>query len=553
MANKPGKNENLSSYAGRWVAQIGDRVVGQGGTPEQALQAAKASCFKENAQVSYVATPMPLAIPALVESVRQILSASMPVYMVGGAVRDMLLGRETHDLDFLVPRNSFSIGRQIASALKGAFYPLDEERQTARVILTDPDGKQFVLDVALQRGPSLESDLVGRDFTVNAIAIDIWEPNALLDPLGGSVDLLAKKLRACSNTSFEDDPVRILRGVRLAAELNFNLVPETRRQMRQAIHGLERVTPERLRDELFRILNGPQPATVLRALDILGALPYVLPEIEPMKGVEQPPPHTADVFTHSLEVLQRLETLLDVLALQRNPEIAENLMMGLVSIRLGRYRHQLEQHLQNPLNPYRTRRGLLFFAALYHDAGKCETRQVDQTGRIRFLGHEAIGADLVARRGQALNLSNVEINHLVKIVLHHMRPLLMAHYSRHPTSRAVYRFFRATGVAGVDICLLSLADALATYGPTLTEEIWNTQLEVIRILFEAWWEHPEKSVSPPPIVNGSDILKECNISPGPLVGKLLETIREAQVSRRVKTHQEAIELAKSVLAGNRRM
>jgi tRNA nucleotidyltransferase/poly(A) polymerase len=553
MASKQSENDDLSAYAGRWVAQIGSRVIGQGGTPGQALQAAKASCFKDTPVVSYVATQNPLAIPPLVEQIRKILPPGMPVYLVGGAVRDMLLGRETHDLDFVVPHDSFSIGRQIANALKGAFYPLDEERQTARVILANPDGTRRILDVALQRYPNLESDLAGRDFTVNAIAIDIWKPTALLDPLGGAADLLAKKIRACSDSTFVDDPVRVLRGIRLAAELKFNLIPKTRRQMRESVPKLTQVSPERLRDELFRILDGPQPATVLRALDILGALPYILPEVEQMKGVEQPPPHTADVYTHSLEVLQRLETLLDVLASHHNREIAENFIMGLVSMHLGRYREQLDQHLHISLNPNRTLRGLLFFAALYHDAGKCETRQVDHAGRIRFIGHEAVGADLVTRRGQLLNLSNVEINRLVKIVLHHMRPLSLAHYSKPPSSRAVYRFFRVTGTAGVDICLLSLADALATYGTALTEEVWANHLDVIRILLEAWWEHPEKSVAPPPIVNGSDLLKECNLSPGPLVGKLLETIREAQVSGRVKTRQEAIELANSVLAGKRKM
>ena len=221
----------------------------------------------------------PLSFLEVLEKVRAVLPSGLTVYAVGGAVRDELLGRPIHDVDFILSGGALKIGRQAANALGGAYYPLDEERDTARVILPQPDGSRLALDFAGQRGPDLESDLRARDFTLNAIAVELSDPHALLDPLGGAADLRANLLRACSPTAFENDPVRILRGVRLATAFGFHIQPETRQLMRQSVERLPRISPERLRDELFRILEGPQPATALRALDLLGVLLFVLPEL----------------------------------------------------------------------------------------------------------------------------------------------------------------------------------------------------------------------------------------------------------------------------------
>ena len=285
-----GENEN--SYAGRWIARLRGRVVAQGGTPEQARRAAQ-SRYKETPEVVFMPTPYPLMFPALLESVRSSIPDGLTVYLVGGAVRDALLGRPVHDLDFVLERNAIKTARHIADALHADFYPLDSERDTGRVIVTNADGTHMLMDFAAFRGAdpssgtgkSLEADLEGRDFTLNAIALKLSD-NSLYDPLGGAMDLKEKRLRACSPSAFTDDPVRILRGVRLAANFGFHILPETRAAMKAAAGLLGKVSPERLRDELFRILDGSQPATCLRALDLLGALDKVLPELSALKGVE---------------------------------------------------------------------------------------------------------------------------------------------------------------------------------------------------------------------------------------------------------------------------
>jgi tRNA nucleotidyltransferase/poly(A) polymerase len=231
-----GEDEN--SYAGRWIARIRGRVVAQGGTPEQARRAAQ-SRFKETPEVLFMQPLYPLNFPALLDSVRAALTsrgtvpAGRTVYLVGGAVRDALLGRASHDLDFSMEGDAIRTARRIADALDGAFYTLDSERDTGRVIVTNTDGSRTIMDFASFRGADLETDLKGRDFTLNAMALSLSD-NSLHDPLGGAMDLKEKRLRACSPTSFSDDPARILRGVRLAAQFGFHILPETRTAMKTA-------------------------------------------------------------------------------------------------------------------------------------------------------------------------------------------------------------------------------------------------------------------------------------------------------------------------------
>jgi putative nucleotidyltransferase with HDIG domain len=481
------------------------------------------------------------------------LPPETPVYLVGGAVRDAMLGIPTHDLDFAVPARAGQIARQVADGLSGAFYPLDEERDYGRVILTGGEGERQVIDFAQFQGPDLESDLRNRDFSVNAMAVDIRSEFTLVDPLGGAADLRRKRLRACSPRSFITDPLRILRGIRLAASFGFQVVPETRQLMRQAAPGLPGVSRERLRDEIFRILDAPRQAASLQALDLLGVMPYLFPELLELKGVEQSPPHVSEVWNHTFEVLKKLDSVLQVLSPVFNPDLAANLHLGLLVLRLGRYREALETHLGVRLNQDRSLRPLLFLAALYHDIGKPQTRTSDAQGRIRFLGHEETGAKQTARRLQFLQLSNAEIDRAKTIVRHHMRPLLLAQTGDLPSRRAIYRFFRDTGPAGIDIGLLSLADVLGTYGPTLPQETWANHLEVVRTLFEAWWERPAESVSPPALVTGHDLIAELQVSPGPLVGKMLAAIQEAQATGQVKNRRQALSLAKDLLANSGRM
>lgn len=494
----------------------------------------------------------------VLESLREFSSPERPVYMVGGAVRDMLLDRPIHDMDFVLPGETRHLARQVAARLNGALYILDEERHTTRVVLDQAElpggraGDHFLLDFAAFRAGDLAGDLGDRDFTINALAFDIAHPDQLIDPMGGLDDLRAGCIRACSPASFSNDPIRILRAVRQALGLGFHLDPASLQLMRTAVTLLPKISAERLRDELFKILDGSNVALAIRILDRLGVLPYVLPELEGLKGISQSPPHTVDVWEHTLNTIQYLEQLLQPLIGQYQEETVPDLTVGSAVLWLGRFRDHFEQHFNQVLVPERTVRSLLFLSALYHDVEKPATRETTPGGKIRFLGHQDTGALTIAQRGRQLALSADEIDRLETIIKNHMRvhqfmnPLLKDETQK-PSRRAIYRYFRDTDKAGIDICLISLADTRGTYGFTLPSNIWQSELEICRTLLEAYWEKTTEIVSPPRLLSGHDLMQIFGMKPGKIIGQALSAIREAQAVGEIHTRDEALDYVRNWL------
>lgn len=492
----------------------------------------------------------------LLKRITTLLPRDVPIYLVGGAVRDVFLNRQSIDFDFITGGDSLGMARKLADKLGAAYFPLDSVRKVARVILKGNEDLVYAgtgpirVDFSAFQGENLEADLQGRDFTVNAMAIEVHRLQSIVDPLNGKTDLLDRRLRACSLSSFQDDPVRILRAVRLSVELGMSIDPETLHLIREATTLLPQVSPERLRDELFKMLSISHPALSIRVLDNLNALDFLLPEVGRLKDLQQSKPHVMDVWNHTLEVLTRLEIVLDVLGPNYNLDRADNLVIGLAVMKLGKYHQQIEAHLRNALNVERPHRGIMFLAGLYHDIGKPASKSVDSEGKIRFIGHDQIGGQQIYKRGRALRLSNLEIDRLVAIVGHHMRPSLLSHPEEFPTRKAIYHFFRNTGAAGVDICILSLADMLATYGPTLPEDRWVRHLDVVQAMLGAWWDEREEFIFPAAVIDGKELMEAAELNPGPIVGYLLEAIREAQINHEVSSKDEAIILAKKILHEN---
>jgi poly(A) polymerase len=541
-------SQAASVYAGRWVARVGGRIIAQGGTPEQALHAAHNSRHKEKPEIIYM--PVPFSLSPLIDKVRDALP-KQEIYLVGGAVRDMLRNRVSHDLDFALPSNGVSLARRVANALHADFMVLDAERDTGRVIFTESDNSRTFLDFATYRnGTTLEADLSSRDFTMNAIAYDI-HANTIIDPLNGASDLRAKLIRACSPTALHDDPVRILRAIRQAAAFEFKIELGTRNAMKEAASLLPKISPERQRDELFKILDGPRPDTSMRALEMLGVFPHLIPELSAMKGVSQSLPHIYDVWEHTLSVLRHLEGILTSLRIGYSAEETNDMLTGLLTLRLGRFRERFAAHFAESLNTDRTVRAVLFFAALYHDVQKPATRSVDEGGRIRFFDHDVQGAKVTAQRARAFNLSNDEVERIEKIILHHMR----FHFfisrleadRQEPSRKAIYRFFRDAGEAGVDLVLLGLADLRGMRDHTLTQENWVVALDVARLLLENYWEKREETITPPRLLDGNDLMRELDLQPGRIIGQLLEAIREGQATGRIETREQAMEFAREEL------
>jgi tRNA nucleotidyltransferase/poly(A) polymerase len=539
--------DSLTPYAGRWVALLRGQVIGVGATAVEARTNARLSHPKADPQVVYVPEPFDYELPEIITRVRALLPEPARVWLVGGAVRDLLLSRRVHDVDFAVDGDALAIARRVADALGGAFYPLDAERGAGRIILRGAEAPGQTLDFARLRGADIFADLAARDFTVNAIAVPLTAPDTCLDPLRGIADLRAKLIRACAPDAIAADPIRGVRAVRLAAQLNFRIEKETRAAIKAHATELPRVAAERIRDEFIRCLGGPQPAASLRALDLLGLLEQIVPELKALQGLAQPPPHTLDVWEHTLAVITRLAEIIHLLGPVHDVDAASDLTAGTVSVRLGRYRGPISARLAQPLAGDRPTRWVLMLAALLHDAAKPETRSLEADGRIRFLGHEGRSAALTANVLARLKFSADEIRYAQTVVAHHMRPRQLTREGE-PRPRAIHRFFRETGAAGVDIVLLSLADFLGKYGAhPPPEDEWAHHVAGCARMLEAYFEKHEAIVAPPPLVNGDDLMRELGLKPGPKIGRLLEAVREAQAAGEINTRDEALAYARDAL------
>ena len=343
-------------------------------------------------------------------------------------------------------------------------------------------------------------------------------------------------VRAVSETAFESDAARLIRAVRLAAELGFSIDSETEALIRHHSHLITSVAGERVREELLRILAMPRAGQLLAYLEELGLLTTLIPELAPARGVSQPKVHVWDVFDHSIQTVSAAEFLLR----EGTWEHAGEEILASVP-----WSTRLSQHFDQEVSRGSTRRSLLKLAALLHDIAKPQTKTLDEDGRARFLGHPEEGAAIAASILERLRFSTREIKLVELMVRYHLRPTQMSHEEL-PSRRAIYRYFRDTGEAGIDILFLSLADHLATRGPHLDLAQWQEHARIVEYVLTKHFEEESLSV-PPKLIDGHDLIKTFGLSPGPRVGELLEAVREAQAAGEVTTRQEALHYVKHLL------
>jgi putative nucleotidyltransferase with HDIG domain len=296
---------------------------------------------------------------------------------------------------------------------------------------------------------------------------------------------------------------------------------------------------------LSKILALPGALQNLHYLDEVGLLVVIIPELETLEGVEQSAPHYLDVFEHSLETVRRLEQVVDVVEGYNGEEVA-NGALSLIPLLLSPFSRQLSAHLLQTISGDRSRLTLLKLVALLHDLGKPATKSFDDEGNIHFYDHEQEGAGIVGAILRRLRFGGNEVALAKTIVANHMRPSLLAGQEV-ITRRAVYRFFRDTGDAGVDTLLLYLADHLATWGPSLRMTRWRRRVELVASMLTDYYERHQKVISPPKLISGYDLMEEFGLEEGPRIGELLEAVREAQVEGEVRTKEEALALVKGLL------
>lgn len=462
------------------------------------------------------------SFPPLFEKIQKLFPSS-GMYLVGGAVRDAVLGLETRDLDFSMPAKSISMARKAADSLGGAFYILDEEREAARAIVYGADNQRYMLDFTTFQGAGIEEDLRSRDFTITAMAVPVDQPLRLIDPLGGISDLQNGVLRACTEQSLFDDPLRVLRAVRMAAQFEFRISQATKTLIADAKDHLRQVSPERRRDEFFRILEGPNRSAGLMALSVMDLLPHLLPGYAPLSSLQQ-------------RMMRYLEQLWNLLGEEHDPEAAASWAMGLAVLKLGRYREQIRKYRERTLVPERNLPSLVAFAALFvpshvDDISMQSARQDARDGAAR------------------LRLSNEEI-HRVDRMLDAFRTF--RDYNQEgesPTPKAVYSYFQEFDEVGVDGIFIALGELLAHQGAATSLDFWPRLLSAARTHLEGWWEKYDEVISPPLLLDGHDLMQAFGLTPGPEIGEILSRLREAQALGRISSRGEALDYAASLGVG----
>ncbi len=450
-----------------------------------------------------------------------IADQNVEAYFVGGLVRDELLGRAVkRDLDLALDGDAAELARAFADQNGGAFYLMDEEHNVARVILNDT-----YVDFAQLRG-ALRDDLATRDLTINAMARQLGS-NELFDPFHGQKHLALKQICAVSDEAFQNDPVRLLRALRFAGELGFMLGAHTEKLIRRDAHLLAFASMERARDEFFKMLALSHPSALLRQMNDLDLLSALLPEVTALKGVTQSAPHAYDAFEHTLRALDELEAI-------QAGEYAP--------VANGEFTAELQTHFAQIVSADRARGTLLRLTALLHDIGKAQTRSVDDSGAIHFYAHEPRGAAMSEAVMRRLRFSNDEIAIITRVVADHLRP---AHLAREPrvSNRAVYRFFRDAGDAGIDTLVLALADWRGKASSAIETEDARRRALIAQLL-DRYWRARETVIAPPALVDGRTLMRELKLEAGPRVGELLEAIREAQAEGEVKSRDDALEFAR---------
>lgn len=511
--------------------------------------------------------------PAFQHLLRAFMEKVPTVYAVGGVVRDHLLNRRDRltDLDLVVDQPALPVAKAVADQLGWAYYPLDELRDVARLVFTANAAAPLICDIARIRGGSLKGDLLMRDFTINAMAFAINKPGqaTLLDPCGGQQDLQQQIVRRVSAASLADDPARLLRAIRFVVQFGFALDEATRLQIKQICSTVSLASPERLRDELWKMLETDHPDAAIARLHDVGLLVHVLPEVAQMDGVAQSYPHFENVYQHTLRVMRNAAQLRNWIEGRPMPSPHEGIDAGEMEQwchALTPFLVPLRHHLREPLANGHNRAAWLVWHALLHDIGKpasrTEEQQPDQNIRYRFFDHERLSAEMTEKRLTALRFSRPEIALARRVAHFHMRPHLLSSsfHGQSISRRAKYRFLRDTfpgqlhsrtsdeaqkASDGIDVLCLAIADYQATHRHAIDEN--TTYLNHIRELFAyAFADDGFRRVRQQALIDGRTLMNALNLPPGRHIGELLAQIQEAQAAGEIETTDAALTLAISL-------
>lgn len=451
------------------------------------------------------------------------LSKEFDIFVVGGAVRDALLNEPTHDVDLLVPEHGFMAHlNQLSRALGLEPFNISGEHKLWRY-----DIKGQIIDVA-PLGESLEENLRNRDFTVNSMAISLdyyleGRLDKVHDPLNGKLHIDKKLLCATSPHSLTDDPVRILRAARLAAEQRFEVDASLTADAIRSAELLKDSPGERIWSELQRVVNSSLAFKIIDWLDYVGALAIIFPELEAEKGVEQNQYHSFCVYEHSRRAFKAY------LEIWEDPTFLE-----------AEIRRRVQQELTS-VDPGIS--AVCKLGALLHDIGKPRAKAFRDDGRVTFYRHEQIGAEMVPAIVQRLKLSNLEAKALTRFVRWHT---YLAQLARQPrlNDGHLHRIARRLGAYSVPIALFNVADLLGKGDDMTGDKSFAQMTAAVDRFLHAWFFRNSEIINPTLPITPTELAVQLGLSPGRWLNDTLSYLSEQAALGRLKDKEQAVRTAR---------
>ncbi len=475
-------------------------------------------------------TETELILTALINN----LGSDNKVYMVGGMVRDILMNRSVHDIDLSYCGNVRDYAKRVADSLQASFFMLNQKYQTARIIYQSQSGTKRWIDIVATRENDILIDLDYRDFTVNAIAIDLQDRTKIIDPLNGSLDLRRKSLHVCRTDSLQKDPVRILRAIRLAVQFDWKISSETLVGIKNNASKLIDISPERKRDELFRIFELQKSYTAIRILSYLDLLEYCLPEFNLYRK-----PEIGEQIDQSIATIKKLARFNQLIIGNYTPDGVMDIREGELVLSLGRFREPLTVYFNSNIHQDRSLKSLINFCVLYFGIIQISDSSQKQTLHPGTLPENI--EVLVEQATKTLVLSSAEKKWMFNFFkgIEMVKEIIQKDLPLNP--EASFLFFSRTKFSGVGTCIFSLANSLVKDEINKTNDTWYKNLELSRYFLDAYFNHYDEWINPPLYINGHDVMNVLKINNGKKIGWWINQLKVETIRGNIKNHKDAID------------
>lgn len=440
------------------------------------------------------------------------------IYLVGGSVRDYLMGIESHDRDIIVmDEDAKNFSLKLQKLFDATFVPLDEENKIYRLVMSD---KINYIDITNPVGGTIEKDLMRRDLTINAIAVNI-NSGEVVDISGGVTDIKNKCIHCVNEQNFVDDPLRLLRVYRFQSLYNFSIAPETLSAICKYVELIKKPAFERINYEVLRLFSGRYAHVALENMNKTWLLEEIFPFVKELKQVPPNSHHHLDLLHHSIETVKQIQ------------EIYDNAQ------------DEVKEHLDRVDFGGFSRLAHLKFAGFIHDIGKFSTWTIEEGGRHRFIGHDDVGSKLAGTMLKKMHFSNKQVDYLTKMIKFHIYPSQLMS-SPQITEKIMMRFVRKLDANSIDNIILAMADRLSARGPEITDEVVEHNINLLTTLMKFYLDVRETLKPLPIFLTGNDVMEILNIKPSPKLGKIMNSLHEAQLNGDVQTREQAVEFVQNV-------